>query len=457
MNTPIFNALLQLAKNKPYSYHTPGHKNGRSLPKDIKTLFESNYFFFDTTEITGMDNLLSPKGIIAESQAYLSHIHGAKFALYLLGGTTQGLLASLLAFAQNDTVFIPRHAHRSIYHGLILANATPFYLLPTLDDTHHIPLGISLATLKKAIKEQPNCKVLVLVNPTYHGITWQNEDIIRFAKEKGLLVIVDEAHGAHFSFSPFSPKSALDFGADIVITSYHKTLPSFTQGSVLFCNNSNLKAPLDKALKLIATTSPSYPILASMELAGNFMFNEGASYLGEGLKKISNLKKHLNLKTIRILDSPSWKKDPFRWYLKSDRLSGEQFKVLIEKENCFIELYDDGILLLLPFNDDVTLNHLKLALEKIDQLSLNFPLLKRNKPFYKTTLPTQSLSLNDAFYKNAKKIALKDSLNQISASFLEAYPPGIPQIVPGEMIDKETLTLWSESGHSLDEVIEVIS
>lgn len=458
MNTPIFTALEKIATQKAFSFHTPGHKSGRSALKDLKKAFGESFFNYDLTEISGLDNLLLPEGIIKESQENLSKIHHGAFARYLLGGTTQGLLASLMALAKEKEVFIPRHAHRSIYHGLILARATPHYLMPTLDNTHHIPLGLSLETLKEAIRKKPHVKTLVLVHPTYHGITYENEALVRYAKEKGLYVIVDEAHGAHFSFSEVTPASLIEAGADLVIKSYHKTLPSLTQGSVLVGNDIALEKKVDSALRLIATTSPSYPILASMELASIFMHKHGAAYLKEGLEKIACFKASLNLKTISIVEDKAWKKDPFRLWLKSDCLNGTQLQNALEKEKLYIEMSDDGILLLLPLDgNEESLGQLKQTLEKIDKASLGLRKREVKKPFYKNTLPKVVYPLCEAYDKESLPRLLKDSLNFVSAQFLQAYPPGIPQIVPGEIIDEETIRLWQESQGSLELTIDVIS
>lgn len=459
MKTPIFTALERLAKAKPYSFHTPGHKNGRNNLPQLEEAYNENFFRYDITEITDLDNLLMPEGIIKESQENLAKIHQGAFARYLLGGTTQGLLASLIALAKESAVFIPRHAHRSIYHGLILAKARPVYLLPSLDETHKIPLGVSLKSLKDAIEKSPKVKVLVLVHPTYHGITYKNELLVRYAKEKGLYVIVDEAHGAHFSFSPFTSPSLLEVGADIVIKSYHKTLPSLTQGSVLVSSNPSLEKKIDKALRLIATTSPSYPILASMEVASVFMHEKGELYLKEGFKKIEAFKKKLSLTTIQLIEKPEWKKDPFRLWLKSDRLEGKIFQEALEKENLFVEMSDEGVLLLLPLNDEgsESLTHLKEVLEKIDKASLHLEKRQEKTPFYRTSLPKAKLPLYEAYEKESHALPLNKALGKVSAGFLQAYPPGIPQVVPGEEIDKTTIDLWQESQGDANIAIDVIS
>lgn len=458
MNYPIFQALSTYAKKTHYSFHTPGHKNGHFLPPLIKEAFGNNLFTYDLTEITGLDNLLLPSGIIKESHEQLAHIHRARFARYLLGGTTQGLVASLMALAKNKEIFIPRHAHRSIYHGLILAKAKPIYLQPILDSTHHIPLGVSCKTLEDAIKAHPTCKLMLMVHPTYHGITWENEALIKLAKKNGLTIIVDEAHGAHFSFSPLTPKSALEYGCDLVIKSYHKTLPCLTQGSVLTCQNEDLEIKIDKALRLIATTSPSYPIMASLEVASVYMAEYGQGILQEGYHTIGQFLESLSLKTLSIIEETSWQKDSFRLWIKSSRLSGESLKEQLENNRCMVEMADEGVLLLLPLNGfKESLNALKTSLEKIDKASAALPKRSLAKPFYQAKLPEVALSLEEAYFKESHPIPILKAQGKVASGFIQAYPPGIPQVIPGEIISQEIIDLWQESGNSPDVFVDVVS
>lgn len=458
MNYPIFQALSTYAKKTHYSFHTPGHKNGHFLPSLTREAFGEKYFTYDLTEITGLDNLLLPSGVIKESHEQLAHIHQARFARYLLGGTTQGLLASLMAMAKNKEVFIPRHAHRSIYHGLILANAKPIYLQPTLDNTHHIPLGISCETLAKAIKAHPTCKLMLMVHPTYHGITWENEALASLAKKNGLTIIVDEAHGAHFSFSPITPKSALEYDCDIVIKSYHKTLPCLTQGSILASQNGDLETKIDKALRLIATTSPSYPIMASLEVASVYMAEHGQEILQEGYHNIGQFFEPFPLKTLSIIEEVSWQKDPFRLWIKSSALSGESLQMQLEKNRCMVEMVDEGVLLLFPLNGfKESLNALKTSLEKIDRMSATLPKRLLAKPFYQTKLPEVAMSLEEAYFKESYPVPISQAKGKVASGFIQAYPPGIPQVIPGEIISQEIIDLWQESGNSPDVLVDVVS
>lgn len=458
MNYPIFEALKAYAQKTHYSFHTPGHKNGHFLPPLTKEAFGKDFFTYDLTEITGLDNLLLPSGVIKESQSQLAHIHQAHFARYLLGGTTQGLLASLMAIAKNKEIFIPRHAHRSIYHGLILANAKPIYLQPTLDSTHHIPLGISPKTLEDAIKAHPTCKLMLMVHPTYHGITWENEALAKLAKKNSLTIIVDEAHGAHFSFSPLTPKSALEYDCDIVIKSYHKTLPCLTQGSVLACQNQALETQIDKTLRLIATTSPSYPIMASLELASVYMAEHGQDLLQKGYQTISQVFYPFSLQTLSIIEEASWQKEPFRLWIKSTTLDGEHLKEALEADHCMVEMADEGVLLLLPLNGfKESLDALKASLEKIDRMSVNLPKRTLAKPFYQTNLPKVAMRLEEAYFKDSHTIPILKAKGKIASGFIQAYPPGIPQVIPGEIISQDIINLWQESGNSPDILVDVVS
>lgn len=176
-----------------------------------------------------------PGGCIAQSQQQAAAIFGAGRCFYLVNGTTAGLQAAIMAACSNQKVFVPRHVHRSVYHSLLLAHAQPVYLPLELDPATSLPTGISPELLQQYMQQYPDCRNLILVNPTYQGITAGNVQCVQLAKQYGLTVIVDEAHGSHLHFHPELPPSLLDAGADLVVQSWHKTLPVLTQAAPCWC------------------------------------------------------------------------------------------------------------------------------------------------------------------------------------------------------------------------------
>ena len=250
--------------HKPLSGHTPGHKNGVFLPEALQQAWGSQFASYDYTELDGLDNLHFSSGCIAQSQQQAAQIFGAAQCFYLVNGTTAGLQAAIMAACSNRQGFVPRHVHRSVYHSLLLAHAEPIYLPLELDEATSLPTGIRPDILQDYINRYPDCRNLILVNPTYQGITAENVQCVQIAKQHNLIVIVDEAHGSHLHFHSNLPTSLLDAGADLVVQSWHKTLPVLTQGSALLVNAQYKGISPEPFLSLLQTTSPSYLLMASL-------------------------------------------------------------------------------------------------------------------------------------------------------------------------------------------------
>ena len=452
--------MIQLAKQKPLSAHTPGHKNGLYLPTILQELWGQDFAQYDFTEIGDLDNLHYPEGCIAQSQAQVAQTWNAKHSYYLVNGTTVGLQAAIMVCCYHQLVFVPRHVHRSIYHSLILAQAKPIYLPVSIDEETGLPLGISPETLEKYIHAHPQCKNLIMVNPTYQGITWQNIACVQLAKSSGLTVIVDEAHGSHLHFNDHLPASLLDMGADIVVQSWHKTLPVLTQGSVLHTGHGYSGQPLDKFLSLFQTTSPSYLIMASLEAGGVYMGEKGAKDIALSLEKIRTFAQWIKrLETIDWPYNAQWHQDCFKCYLHSNRLSGAEIASWLQNEyQIYAEMSDsNGCLLLLPLVlTDQWLLLLMNALKDIDQRSLSLPIRQNTKAFYSQTIPKQALALESAFMAECQFIPWSQAEGKAAGQFITKYPPGIPLIVPGEIIDQSSIELWQLCGGSLNDTLCIL-
>lgn len=459
-NYYLLDRLQSLLEKHPFSAHTPGHKNGHHLPSVLKELWGESFASYDLTEIDTLDNLHFPTGCIAESQNFVARTWQAKASYYLVNGTSVGLQAAIMATCHNKQVFVPRHAHRSIYHSLILAQAEPIYLPVTLDSESGLPLGVSVETFEEYLKRYPLCKTLVMVNPTYQGITWQNKAVCLLAKAQGLQVIVDEAHGSHLHFSAHLPPSLLDLGADLVVQSWHKTLPVLTQGSVLQVGESYQGLPLDHFLSLLQTTSPSYLLLSSLEAGGVYMAEQGQDVIGKALGQLSRFYQCLDgFSTINRLYDPTWHQDPFKLYLCSSKLSGwDLADTLVRDYAIYPEMSDsNGTLLLLPLA--VSENELQVigeALRAIELQTKHQAERPATPAFYTSRVPQQALGLAEAFWRPKVPCFLGEATGKIAGQFLIKYPPGIPMVAPGEIIDAEVIRLWVASGGDLAENILVI-
>ena len=268
MDRPIYNTLKNLSDKNIYPFHMPGHK------RNLK--FLENFYDFinlDYTEIDETDNMHKPEGIIKKSKEILSNTFGSQDSYFLVNGSTSGIIASIMSCVlPNEQILVAKNCHISVYNGIILSGALPIYIEPTIK--YNIPCGIDIKNIENAIKKYPNIKAFILTSPTYEGFVSDIESIAKLLHKHNIILIVDEAHGAHFNFSNNFPKSAIKCGADIVIQSFHKTLPSFTQCGVLHLNSSLVnKNMLEKCLSMVQTTSPSYMFMMSIEYATNFCKN----------------------------------------------------------------------------------------------------------------------------------------------------------------------------------------
>ena len=265
MDRPIYNALKNLSN---YPFHMPGHKRNKKFLNDFY-----DFINLDFTEIDETDNMHKPEGIIKNSKEIISKTFGAEESYFLVNGSSCGIIASIMAcLSPNEHILVARNCHISVYNGIILSGALPIYIYPTIK--YNIPCGIDIENIKKAIEKYKNIKAFILTSPTYEGFVCDIEKISNFLHKNNIILIVDEAHGAHFNFSNNFPKSALQCGADIVIQSFHKTLPAFTQCGVLHLKSKIVdKHKLEKCLPIIQTTSPSYMFMMSIEYATNFCKN----------------------------------------------------------------------------------------------------------------------------------------------------------------------------------------
>lgn len=443
MQTPLWDALSAHVQKAPVSAHTPGHKSGRLIPAALRAAWGEAVFRYDLTEVPGLDNLAHPEGALADSMAAWAAARGCAHVHYLLGGSSLGLKAAMLGLCRGREVFVPRHAHTSIYQGLVLAGATPVTLDVTLDARLGVPLGVALATLAAAMAAHPDCRHLVVVHPTYHGFTWENAALIKAAKAAGLTVIADGAHGAHFT-TDLTPPSALALGADVAVESAHKTLPCLTQASVMLVRDAALVAPLTQAVRLLHTTSPSYLLMASLEAAGAWLDSEGSAVMAEGLARIQALETQAQRwQHLRIERNAAWRQDPFKCYLTSERASGETIAIALAARGVTAEMSDGrGCLLMLGLDGPDAA--LAAALADVDRalagVSETIP-----RPCY-AAAPPRARSLAQAWAAPRARLPLSEAAGRISAGVLEPYPPGIPLLLPGERVTDEVISAWRESG-----------
>ncbi|WP_250278161.1 aminotransferase class I/II-fold pyridoxal phosphate-dependent enzyme [[Clostridium] colinum] len=441
MDRPIYDMLKYLDNKNIYPFHMPGHKRNKKFLNDFY-----DFINLDFTEIDETDNMHKPEGIIKKSKQLISSTFGSDESYFLVNGSSGGIIASIMACVKpNEQILVARNCHISVYNGVVLSGASPIYINPTIK--YNLPCGIDLENVKSAIEKYPNIKAFVLTSPTYEGFVSDIESIANILHKKGIVLIVDEAHGAHFNFSNNFPNTAIKCGADIVIQSFHKTLPSFTQCGVLHLNSNIVdKNRLEKCLSITQTTSPSYMFMLSIEYATNFCKNNIKDFNDYTLF-LKNLRKDLkSLKNIKLIDDDILKNsnivdfDISRFtFLINSNINGHYINSILKQNNIQLEMYGKNhIIAISTICDDFDkLTYFKEILFKIDNdivyNNINYINIKDNtiiKPFI---IP------REAFYSEKYLLDIDLCLNKICGDFVTPYPPGIPILAPGEIVTKDII------------------
>lgn len=438
---PILHAILSHLRKVRAGYHVPGHKMGRGLPGEIGAMLGAAGRL-DLTEIPGLDDLHAPTGAILQAQQLAAEAFGAEETWFLVNGSTAGNIAMIMAAVKpGQQILVPRNLHKSVLNGLILAQAQPVFYNPDLDEQYGIASGVAPATIREAVRQHPEAKAVFVVSPTYHGICSDLAAIAEIAHEAGMLLLVDEAHGAHFAFHEDLPQTAMASGADLAVQSTHKTLGSLTQSSMLHAKGQRVdRVRLRKRLQLVQSTSPSYLLLASLDAARHQMATEGRHRLGKALEalragadRVRQELPHLELLT----DAGEYRVDPLKWTIRVDGLgiSGVQaYDLLHEREFVTLELADPRNVLAVFTYADTPLQVNRLvdalaALQMGETGGVALQVLPPNLP----PAPEMAILPHEAFERESEPVPLQAAAGRVAAEMVIPYPPGIPVLVPGEV------------------------
>ncbi|OPX85158.1 MAG: Arginine decarboxylase [Pelotomaculum sp. PtaB.Bin104] len=441
---PLYQALKNHAEKKAANFHIPGHRQGRGLPEDLASLGGQALFELDLTEIPGLDDLHNPQGVIARAQELAARACGAEQSFFLVNGTTVGVHALLIAAGGRGEVLLPRNAHRSVLGGLILSGADPVYVLPEIISSFGISAGVLPGRIRAAMEANPGIRAVLMVRPNYYGIVDDLAGQALVAHAQGRPVLVDEAHGAHLRFHRDLPDDAMSCGADAAVQSIHKSGGSLTQSSLLHLSGSLVNADaVAGVLSLLQTTSPSYLLMASLDLARRQLALLGADLLERALSQASRTRGRLaRIKGLKVLsksDLPGFDLDLTRLVVNVSGLGLTGYQVgelLYRRYNVYIEMAEaNNIVACLSIGTtNADCDALVKALEDIacrekgtvpvmlPEVPVNFK--KRMKP-------------REAWFAAAQRVSLIESRGRVSAETVAVYPPGIPVLCPGEEINPE--------------------
>lgn len=491
----LYAALSAYRDSDFYPYHMPGHKRSRQAGGMAR------YYDIDITEIDGFDDLHHAEGILREAQERANRLYGAEETFYLVGGSTCGVLASVMAAAPRGTeLIVARNCHKSVYHAAILRELQAHYCYPALLERYGIQGGIAAEDILRLLREHPDSRAVVVTSPTYEGILSDIAAIARAVHERDKILIVDEAHGAHLGLDRHMPEGAVAAGADLVIHSLHKTLPAMTQTALLHVQGERVdRGRLRRYLAMLQTSSPSYVMMASMDSCIRYVETHGAEgfagmrrqydifckktetcrYLEIGkMTEVSEkcqteeiAEKRQNKhhmagwdigKLVIFTRSPSWNGQKLydvlreEYHLQMEMAAGDYvvaIMTIMDTEEGWQRLADA----LVQIDGRIEKESARCALQTARTCAAKREDLgqrgaERAEDSTKTieagcdrSAPEICMSAAQAVDSPREEVPLRDAAGRVAADFINLYPPGTPLLVPGEVMSEGLLAQIGES------------
>ena len=461
--TPLFDAMVALAEARKVSFHTPGHKSGKGISTRFRKFVGSKIFTIDLTTLDEVDCLQKPVGVIKEAQELLAEAHGADRSFFLVNGTTVGNHAMVLsAVRPGDEVLIARNAHKSILAGVILCGALPRFFLPRFSPDLGIAVNVTTDAAEAAMAAHPSARVVALTSPNYYGIAADVAAIVAAGHARGRIMLVDEAHGPHLHFHPGLPPSAVDGGADLTVQSTHKIVGGMTQASVLHVKGAAVDAArVAGVLQMLQSTSPSYILMASLDLARMQMATEGRKLLAKAIDLAGEARRRINripgLRCLEEYEVQSW--GGFRLdvtkltvSVKELGLTGYEASALLNSAwGIQVEMADLwNILIIVSIGD--RRDDLARLVDGLEQLArrpaapggrrllMEMPPMPRLQEAALACLP------RDAYFGPSEIVPLAAAAGRVSSDIITIYPPGIPVVIPGEPFVPDTIAYLQYMG-----------
>ncbi|MBQ9679736.1 MAG: aminotransferase class I/II-fold pyridoxal phosphate-dependent enzyme [Ruminococcus sp.] len=448
----LFEKLKEYSNSGIYPFHMPGHKrtDGNGLPFDI-----------DITEIDGFDNLHEPRGCLHELQKNAAELFGSRYAFALVNGSTVGILAAVRAMTKDsDKVLIARNCHMAVYHAVELCRLDAEYYLPDTVDGLGIFACVSPEAIEQRLSADPAISLVVITSPTYEGIVSDVGSIAAICRKHGARLLVDEAHGAHFPFSDKFPQSAIQCGADAAVTSLHKTLPSMTQTALLLTNSDELAQEMKRQLSVFETSSPSYVLLASIDRCLGFLKHSQSAFDAytkrlTAFYEAAGSLRHLSVPYERLLKSQNvFDFDMGKLCIFGGGcMSGKELMDILRSDyhiELEMALGDYALAMTSVCDTDEGFDRLLNALREIDSRCSG---ANHTAGFTAFSLPQKHCTISEAVNKDGEMLDLYKAEGKVSREYVRVYPPGIPMIVPGEVIDRDILSRLRELEASGNEIL----
>lgn len=449
--TPIYTALEAYAREDITHFDVPGHKK-RNNP-ELEAAFGSRILKMDANSTPALDMLGNPTGVIARAERLLADAFGCDEAFMLVNGSTSGVQYMVLtACKPMDKIILPRNVHKSAINAIIMSGAHPIFVEPEINTEYGIMNGVRIESIQKAILDNPDAKAVFLMNPTYFGAVSDLSAIVKLAHRHKMAVLVDEAHGGHFPFHAALPMSAMQAGADMAAVSLHKTCGALTQCSALLLNERHIKRSEVRAtINLFQTTSASYLLLSSIDIARKKLALQGGAIFTRLLELLDAAKKEiaampgLSVLTRNNIDGAGiYDYDETKIVVRVNDLGCNGFEIydLLKRDyNIQAELAETYVVLFIAsIGDDSTT--IKKLTEALREISRRF--YSKHERFTISmkgilTKPRAVVNPRDAFYGDKRQVKIDSAVGEICADSIMIYPPGIPLAIPGEQLTQEII------------------
>ncbi|WP_407653375.1 aminotransferase class I/II-fold pyridoxal phosphate-dependent enzyme [Brevibacillus ruminantium] len=452
---PLYEKLERHAAAHPHPFHVPGHKMGHSFDTGGSARFGS-VLELDLTEISGMDDLHDPAEVIAEAQELAAEAFGAEETRFLIGGSTVGNMALIMAVCRpGDKILVQRNCHKSVFHGMMLARANPVYIVPAVDPDSGVAVGLRREDVERALQAHPDAKAVFLTNPTYYGMGIDLAKMAATVHRYDVPLLVDEAHGSHYGFHSAFPPSAMQSGVDAAVQSTHKMTTALTMSSMLHIQGNRInRERLARCLAMLQSSSPSYLLMASLDLARRHLVLEAAEEWDELFPLLAKLRESVAaLSWLELVGSGSGSvytsMDPLKLMLtlRTRDMDGFGLQQMLEDAGIYPELADVGHVLLAASSgtraEDI--HQLILTLESAPcQPQRPFQRLVQPGMVSSSFLREQAMPIHEAMEAELIRIPLEQALGRIAGEMIIPYPPGIPLLTPGERMDASLLELLKE-------------
>jgi len=448
--TPLFDAIMEYDRRRPAYFRIPGHRYEKGINPKWREVVGDKIFGFDLTETPLCDDLHNASGAIKEAENLASNLWGSDYTHFLVNGSTCGNQVAVMTTAfEGQKICLPRNAHKSALMGLILGGARPVYIAPLIEDVWGLQGGITPEMAEKMFEENPDCKGMMVVSPSYYGVASDIKGLAEVCHKHNAILLVDEAHGAHCYFSNRLPGGAIAQGADIAVQSIHKVTGSFTQSSMIHVKSKLVdRAKLEANLHLVQSTSPSYVLMTSLDMARHYMATEGQMMIDRALSLAQDARERINkipgisCATKKDLEGKAgiYKLDETRLTISADDIGITGFelkKMLFDEYSCDVELadYRNALAIVTFANEKEDLDKLVASLEDIAKRFANGkPLPPARK------LPSQPefvITPRQAYFGKKRRVKWEECKGLVVAEYIAPYPPGIPLIYQGERMSDD--------------------